>query len=54
MTNPPLAERMRPQLLEEYIGQQHLIGPKGVLLKHCKTNSSLLLFFGTRVWVKQP
>ena len=24
---------MRPQLLEEYIGQQHLIGPKGVLLK---------------------
>ncbi len=33
MTNPPLAERMRPQLLEEYIGQQHLVGPKGVLLK---------------------
>ena len=33
MTNLPLAERMRPQLLEEYIGQQHLIGPKGVLLK---------------------
>lgn len=27
----PLAERMRPQALEDYIGQQHLVGPNGVL-----------------------
>jgi putative ATPase len=31
MTSAPLAERLRPQNLEEYIGQKHLIGPKGVL-----------------------
>ena len=27
----PLAERMRPQKLEDYIGQKHLLGPKGAL-----------------------
>ncbi len=28
---PPLAERMRPKTLDQYIGQQHLVGPKSVL-----------------------
>jgi len=32
-SNIPLAERLRPQRLEDYIGQDHLIGPKGVLSK---------------------
>lgn len=27
----PLAERMRPQTLDEYVGQQHLVGEKAVL-----------------------
>lgn len=27
----PLAERMRPKSLVDYIGQQHLVGPKGAL-----------------------
>ncbi len=27
----PLAERMRPHTLDEIVGQEHLIGPKGVL-----------------------
>lgn len=27
----PLAERMRPTRLQEYIGQEHLVGPKAVL-----------------------
>jgi putative ATPase len=27
----PLAERMRPRTLEDYIGQQHIVGPNGVL-----------------------
>lgn len=27
----PLAERMRPHTLDEYIGQQHLIGEGAVL-----------------------
>ena len=29
--NPPLAERMRPMILADYIGQKHLIGPNGAL-----------------------
>ena len=29
--NSPLAERMRPQKLDDFIGQEHLVGPKGVL-----------------------
>lgn len=28
---PPLAERMRPGTLDDYIGQAHLVGPKAVL-----------------------
>ena len=31
MSNIPLAERMRPKSLEEYIGQKHLVGDKSVL-----------------------
>ena len=25
--NRPLADRMRPQSLDEYIGQEHILGP---------------------------
>jgi len=32
-SNIPLAERLRPQKLEDYIGQDHLVGEKGVLSK---------------------
>ncbi|CAA6828960.1 MAG: ATPase, AAA family [uncultured Aureispira sp.] len=32
----PLAERMRPQLLEDYISQKHLVGPDGALTKVIK------------------
>jgi len=31
--NIPLAERLRPQTLNDYVGQTHLVGPKGVLNK---------------------
>ncbi len=31
--NPPLAERMRPQNLDEFIGQEHLVGKGAVLRK---------------------
>ena len=27
----PLAERLRPKNLDEYIGQEHLVGPEAVL-----------------------
>ncbi len=33
MSNIPLAERLRPQTLDQYIGQQHLVGEKAVLRK---------------------
>lgn len=31
MALAPLAERMRPQTLDDYIGQTHLVGPDGIL-----------------------
>ena len=30
--NRPLAERMRPSKLSDYISQQHLVGEKGAIL----------------------
>ncbi|RKR81126.1 putative ATPase [Mucilaginibacter gracilis] len=32
-TLPPLAERMRPKNLDDYVGQKHLVGPGAVLRK---------------------
>ncbi|MFC2109273.1 replication-associated recombination protein A [Bacteroidota bacterium] len=32
--NEPLAERIRPRSLEDYISQQHLVGPNGILTQH--------------------
>lgn len=29
--NTPLAERLRPAKLEDYIGQEHLVGPEGII-----------------------
>tara|TARA_R110002073_G_scaffold293194_2_gene458796 strand:- start:74730 stop:76001 length:1272 start_codon:yes stop_codon:yes gene_type:complete len=34
--NAPLAERVRPKSLEDYISQQHLVGNNGILTKHIK------------------
>ena len=34
--NEPLAERIRPQSLEDYISQQHLVGKNGILTNHIK------------------
>lgn len=35
----PLAERLRPQTIDEYIGQTHLIGPNGVFRKFLDTGN---------------
>lgn len=35
-TKIPLAERMRPKRLEDYVGQQHIIGPDTALYKSIK------------------
>lgn len=34
----PLAARMRPRILEEFVGQEHIIGPGRVLRKAIETN----------------
>ena len=34
--NEPLAERIRPKSLDDYISQQHLVGPNGALTIHIK------------------
>ncbi|WP_290453496.1 replication-associated recombination protein A [uncultured Muribaculum sp.] len=35
--NPPLAERLRPKSLDDYIGQEHLVGPGSVLRSMIET-----------------
>lgn len=33
----PLAERLRPRTLDDYIGQKHLVGPEGIIRKMTET-----------------
>jgi putative ATPase len=43
----PLADRLRPQKLEEVVGQEHLIGPDGALTRMLETRSlGSLVFWG--------
>ena len=35
----PLADRMRPTTLDEFIGQEHLVGPNTFLVRAIKANS---------------
>ena len=37
--NVPLAERLRPQALDDYIGQEHLVGKDGVFRKFIETGN---------------
>ena len=41
MSNMPLAERLRPHTLDEYIGQEHLVGPDGVFRRFLETGTAL-------------
>ncbi|WP_342646182.1 replication-associated recombination protein A [Mucilaginibacter sp. CSA2-8R] len=44
---PPLAERMRPKTLNDYVGQQHLVGPGAVLRKAIESgNLPSMIFWG--------
>ena len=44
---PPLAERMRPATLNDYAGQQHLVGPGAVLRKAIESGSlPSMIFWG--------
>ena len=43
----PLAARLRPQTLNEYVGQTHLLGPGKVLRKLIESdNISSMIFWG--------
>jgi putative ATPase len=47
MNNAPLAERIRPKTLEDYISQQHLVGENGTLTQHIKKGIiPSLIFWG--------
>jgi putative ATPase len=39
MANQPLAERLRPRTLEQYIGQEHLVGDGSVLKGMIESNT---------------
>lgn len=43
MVTAPLAERMRPQELDDYIGQEHLVG-KGAILRNMIDNNTISSF----------
>ncbi|MBQ2860139.1 MAG: replication-associated recombination protein A [Peptococcaceae bacterium] len=46
--NAPLAQRMRPQTLDEILGQEHIIGPGKLLRRAIETDKlSSLIFYGT-------
>lgn len=46
-TLPPLAERMRPKNLDDYVGQKHLVGPGAVLRKAIESGSlPSMIFWG--------
>ncbi|MGK7394976.1 MAG: replication-associated recombination protein A [Candidatus Cyclobacteriaceae bacterium M3_2C_046] len=45
--NIPLAERVRPNTLDEFIGQDHLVGPQGVIRKAIQSGSiPSMIFWG--------
>ena len=47
MSNQPLAERLRPLTLDDYIGQEHLVGKNAVLRKMIESgNISSLILWG--------
>ena len=46
-TDAPLAARMRPRTLDEYVGQQHIIGPGRLLRRAIQADQlSSLIFYG--------
>lgn len=47
MSNQPLAERLRPKTLDDYIGQEHLVGKDAVLRKMIESgNISSIILWG--------
>ena len=41
MDNAPLAEKIRPKKLSEFVGQEHLVGKEGIIRKLLASPKSL-------------
>ncbi len=55
MSSAPLAERMRPMSLEGYVGQRHIVGPKGALQPALDQSACPLCCFGDlQAWERPP
>ena len=52
----PLAARMRPSSLEEYVGQEHLLGPGKLLRRAIEADrlSSMILYAGHSQPYQEP
>ena len=50
--NKPLAYRVRPRKLEEFIGQEHILGKDKLLYRTIKADrlSSIILWGPPRLW----
>ena len=45
--NEPLAERLRPQTLDDYLSQSHLVGKTGVLTQQLQNGAiASMIFWG--------
>ena len=42
---PPLADRLRPQTLADFVGQEHLVGPKSVLRRTIESDQIFSMVF---------
>ena len=55
MSTRPLADEIRPQSLDEVVGQRHLIGPGGVLRRLIDAGTSAnMIFYGPSGTGKRP
>ena len=50
----PLADRLRPKTLDDFVGQTHLVGPGCILRRLIERDEiSSMIFWGRRGWEKQ-
>lgn len=43
--NPPLAEQIRPKTLNEFVGQEHLVGKNGIIRKFIESDQLMSMIF---------
>ena len=50
MTDTPLPELLRPKALEDFVGQENLVGPDGIIRKLLLNQSTSLFFPSLILW----